>query len=145
MRDSDLISRSALIVELSKGTIIPNDCYIAGIMAGVKYAMEKAENAPAVDAVPMEVLKQVMWERDCAIKQLEEHGIPFGGKADDVVPVVRCSECKHFQHYGRTSLLVDGKNIKAGWCQRRMRYDEEHRMLPNDFCSYGEKRGVSNE
>ena len=58
----------------------------------------------------------------------------------DVVEVVRCCECKHYRSYGRTSLLVDGKNIKAGWCQRRMRYDEEHRMLPDDFCSYGEKK-----
>lgn len=59
---------------------------------------------------------------------------------EDVVEVVRCKDCKHYRSYGRTSLLVDGKNIKAGWCQRRMRYDEEHRMLPTDFCSYGVKK-----
>ncbi|MBQ8570306.1 MAG: hypothetical protein IJ444_02210 [Kiritimatiellae bacterium] len=27
----------------------------------------------------MSALEQIMWERDVAIKQLEEHGIPFGG------------------------------------------------------------------
>ena len=27
----------------------------------------------------MSVLEQIMWERDMAIQQLEEHGIPFGG------------------------------------------------------------------
>ena len=58
----------------------------------------------------------------------------------EVEEVVRCKDCKHYRSYGKTSLLVDGKNIKAGWCQRRMRYDEEHRMLPDDFCSYGEKK-----
>lgn len=63
----------------------------------------------------------------------------FKNKAD-FVEVVRCKNCKHYHSYGRTSLLVDGKNIKAGWCQRRMRYDEEHRMLPTDFCSYGEPK-----
>lgn len=58
----------------------------------------------------------------------------------DAVPVVRCKECKHFKNYGKTSLLIDGKNIKAGWCHRRARYDEEYRMPPDGFCSYGEPR-----
>lgn len=55
-------------------------------------------------------------------------------------PVVRCKDCKHFKNYGKTSLLIDGKNIKAGWCHRRARYDEEYRMPPDGFCSYGERR-----
>ena len=57
-----------------------------------------------------------------------------------VVPVVRCKDCKHFWHYGKTSLFINGKNIKAGWCQRRIRYDEECRMTADDFCSYGERK-----
>ena len=59
----------------------------------------------------------------------------------DAVPVVRCQECKHFRHYGKTSLFINGKNIKAGWCQRRISYDEEYRMTADDFCSYGERKG----
>ena len=59
----------------------------------------------------------------------------------DAVPVVRCRECKHFRHYGKTSLFINGKNIKAGWCQRRISYDEEYRMTADDFCSYGERKG----
>lgn len=63
----------------------------------------------------------------------------------DAVPVVRCKDCKHFKNYGKTSLLIDGKNIKAGWCHRRARYDEEYRMPPDGFCSYGErKEGAEN-
>lgn len=58
----------------------------------------------------------------------------------DAVPVVRCKDCKYFGHFGHTSLLIDGKHVKAGWCNRRARYDEEYRMLPDDFCSYGERR-----
>ena len=58
----------------------------------------------------------------------------------DAMPVVRCKDCKHFRHYGRTSLLINGKNIKAGWCQRRIRYDEEYRMTEDDFCSYGKRK-----
>lgn len=62
------------------------------------------------------------------------------GPTIDAVQVVRCKDCKHYYHYGRTSVLVDGTNKKAGWCNRRVRYDEEHRMLSDDFCSYGERR-----
>lgn len=47
----------------------------------------------SVDAVPRTVVEQIQWERDCAIGQLEEHGIPFGGIAPDVVEVVRCRDC----------------------------------------------------
>ena len=50
---------------------------------------------PTEDAVSRGVLDQVRWERDVAIKQLEEHGIPFGGIAPDVVKVVRCKDCKN--------------------------------------------------
>ena len=60
--------------------------------------------------------------------------------AADVAPVVRCKDCKHFKNYGKTSLLIDGKNIKAGWCHRRARYDEGYRMPPDGFCSYGERK-----
>ena len=58
----------------------------------------------------------------------------------DVVPVVRCKDCKHFKHYGKPSLLIDGEHIKAGWCYRRARYNEEYRMPPDGFCSYGERK-----
>ena len=60
----------------------------------------------------------------------------------DAVEVVRCKDCRYYFHFGKTSLLVDGKNVKAGWCQRRIKYDEEFRMPPDGFCSYG-KRKVS--
>lgn len=60
--------------------------------------------------------------------------------AADVVQVLRCKGCKYFKNYGKTSLLIDGKNIKAGWCHRRARYDEEYRMPPDGFCSYGERK-----
>lgn len=62
----------------------------------------------------------------------------------DAEPVVRCKDCEHFKNYGKTSLLVDGKNIKAGWCYRRIRYDEEYRMPPDGFCSYGKRRNGGN-
>jgi hypothetical protein len=60
--------------------------------------------------------------------------------AADAAHVVRCKDCKHFKHYGKTSLLIDGEHIKAGWCYRRVRYNEEYRMPPDGFCSYGERK-----
>lgn len=62
----------------------------------------------------------------------------------DAEPVVRCKDCEHFKNYGKTSLLADGKNVKAGWCYRRIRYDEEYRMQPDDFCSYGKRMNGGN-
>lgn len=58
----------------------------------------------------------------------------------DAVVVTRREDCKHFKSYGTTSLRIDGKNIKAGWCHRRARYDEEYRMPPDGFCSCGERK-----
>lgn len=58
----------------------------------------------------------------------------------DAEPVVRCRDCKHYQHYGKTSLLENGKNVKAGWCYRRIRFDEECRMPADGFCSYGQRK-----
>lgn len=40
---------------------------------------------------------QIRWERDQAMEQLEEHRIPFGCIADDVVKVVYCKDCEYFK------------------------------------------------
>lgn len=50
---NDLISRSALLEELRKGTIITDDLYGMGIMAGNDHAIKKIEAASAVDAVAL--------------------------------------------------------------------------------------------
>ena len=42
----------------------------------------EVDHAPTVDAILKGVYDQVAWERDLAMMQLEEHGIPFGCKAD---------------------------------------------------------------
>lgn len=78
------------------------------------------------------------WCRACWVDDMLDEVDCF--QPADVAPVARCKDCKHFKNYGKTSLLIDGKNIKAGWCHRRARYDEEYRMPPEDFCSYGERK-----
>ena len=46
--------------------------------------------------------------------------------AADVVEVVRCKDCKHYDPYDQTERF---------YC-----YDGIEGCLPNDFCSYGERR-----
>ena len=44
--------------------------------------------------------------------------------ANDVVPVVRCKDCKRYSQSGLCNLYL---NVS-------------HEMKPDDFCSYGERR-----
>ena len=83
---------------------------------------------PTVDAVSRGVHDQVRWERDVAIKQLEEHGIPFGGIAPDVVKVVRCKDCEWYEN---------GKSYDA-YCNHPT--DGMNYTAEDDFCSYGERK-----
>lgn len=114
------------------------------------------KNAPTVDAVPLGVWEQTAWERDIAIGQLEEHGIPFGGIAPDVVEVVRCKDCA----YWKPPYMIDEEGNEKPW-DGHIRFCEEtesgiyvggkckHRLNTayhttdwafreeEEFCSYG--------
>ena len=85
---------------------------------------------PTIEAVPREVVNAIQWERDVAIKQLEEHGITFGCKADDVVKVVRCKDCKH---YKQNPYSKEKDMMCMCWCDW-LATDTD------DFCRYGERR-----
>lgn len=86
------------------------------------------DEQPTVDAVPVKSIEQLKWERDTAIEQLEEHGIPFCGKAD-VVAVVRCKDCKHY----RTS---DAGHPNCDYCNRLICGT----VKPDFYCADGERR-----
>jgi hypothetical protein len=87
----------------------------SGINAEATGAWLEVKNAPAADVVSRSVLDQVRWERDVAIKQLEKHGIPFGGVAPNTVEVVRCEKCKRqavcvfSQRLGEDGYCSDGE------------------------------------
>ena len=98
----------------------PDDCFVYNVL----------QNATTVDAVSRGVYDQVRWERDIAIQQLEEHGIPFGGIAPDVVKVVRCKDCMHWL---------------TGYCNHFAYYNYEPLTSEDDFCSYGERREGDNK
>lgn len=69
------------------------------------------ENRPVAEAVSLEVYKQVRWERDVAISQLEAIGKSFGEKMDDVAPIKHakwvyqywfiCSNCGNLSTRGK--------------------------------------------
>lgn len=63
MKNDDLISRSALIEGLQKGTIITDDIYGLGIMSGVDYAIGLVNDAPSVDAVEVVRCKACIHQR----------------------------------------------------------------------------------
>ena len=54
--------------------------------------------------------------------------------AADVVPVVRCRECKHYKKH-RTKKY--GNLICR--CTRMGKYDMDYPVNPDGFCSYGER------
>lgn len=92
------------------------------------------ETAHAADVVSKGVYEQVQWERDMAMQQLEEHGIPFCGVADDVVNVVRCKDCIHsVQLLDRLMCKRTAHKSENGWFGLRATADKH-------FCSYGERK-----
>ena len=76
---------------------------------------------------------QIRWERDYAMEQLEEHHIPFGCVADDVVKVVLCKDCKSMQIYGG---YEDEDDFNTWWCEEL----EREIIDPLWFCKDGERR-----
>ena len=123
---NDLISRSALGIGRCNPDAFPEQN--RGYVAGWNGVVALIEAAPAVDAVSRSVFEQVKWERDCAMQQLKDHGIPFGGIAPDVVKVVRCGECIH-------RVYKEIGDCKIGGCELL------GVALPCDFyCAEGKRR-----
>lgn len=79
---------------------------------------------PTVKVVSMELYRQIVWERDIAFEQLEEHGITFGCIAPDVVKVVRCKDCQKSYEIP----------LNFRWCDKWKNIFREH-----DYCSFGER------
>lgn len=80
---------------------------------------------------------QVRWERDVAMKQLEEHGIPFCGIAPDVVKVVRCEKCQMFDKTGYDDDNAHEENLTlhVGYC-----HVWQMGTQACCFCSHGERK-----
>ena len=108
--------------------------YAEGYLDCIEEARNAVNDAPAADVISRGVFEQVKWERDMAMQQLEEHGIPFGGEADDVVNVVRCKDCIHsVQLLDRLMCKRTAHKSENGWFGLRATADKH-------FCSYGERK-----
>ena len=55
----------------------------------------------------------------------------------DIVKVVRCKDCKHWDEYHIRNL--DGPGMGVGMCIADQHNWIEHRIA-EDFCSYGERK-----
>ena len=84
----------------------------------------EALQAEPTKAVPPSLADVYKWERDIALSQLEEYGIGFAEKKrDDLVEVVRCKDCRHYE---------DGM---VGYC-----WEVDRGVSGDFFCAYGERR-----
>lgn len=113
----DLISRSALLERLDK-VAMPDDLYSLGIQRGVEHAKEMIAEAPAVDA-----------ETVCKQMGLVKEALEM--EKANLVPVVRCKDCKRCRGFGGVTIEPD----EVGICKI-----DDFCVKPNDFCSYGERR-----
>jgi hypothetical protein len=111
---------------------VTDDLYGMGINAGLDRADKEICEMPAADVVSKGVYEQVQWERDMAMQQLEEHGIPFCGKADDVVEVVRCKDCGW-------SRMVNVNGKQEYYCQCWNPGNVIH-VDARGFCMWGERK-----
>ena len=95
-------------------------------MTALDMAIEEIQEEPT-KAVPPSLADVYKWERDVALSQLEEYGIGFAEKKrDDLVEVVRCKDCIHYESDDSGEMMVC--NVTDTVCDN------------DDFCSYGERR-----
>ena len=79
------------------------------------------------------ILKKAAEVTGCVSKMVSAWDIAHASAAD-VVPVVRCRECRH---YKERRTRKHGNLICR--CTRMGKYDMDYPVKPDDFCSYGER------
>ena len=89
--------------------------YAEGYLDCADDSRKAVKEAPAADVVSRGVYDQVKWERDMAMQQLEEHGIPFGAKAD--VVVVRHGYWKNYGAFCVCSVCEGSNPRTKPYCQ----------------------------
>lgn len=59
-----------------------------------------------------------------------------GVPSADVAPVVRCKDCKHCRELNRKDRIEEAYADGVLWCT-----NQSDGVWPDDYCSYGERRG----
>ena len=57
-------------------------------------------------------------------------------KTADVVEVVRCKDCRHYNEYDNGEKIIGEEEMYDGWC---MRWSGIENVNRHDYCSYGER------
>ena len=125
---NDYISRKDVLNLVRIGYLVSN--------SNSRKIVDHINAIPTADVVSREVVNQIKWERDTAIQQLEELGYGFGESQEDesdVVEVVRCKDCKHWDttwesdwtksyHY---CPFIDGTSTGDWYCADAERREDE--------------------
>ena len=68
----------------------------------------------------------------CMLRTYLLHTVPSA----DVVEVVRCKNCKHYNEYDNGEQIIGEEEVHDGWC---MRWSGIENVNRHDYCSYGER------
>ena len=134
---SDLINRQAAIQEIGK--IYPKDVeqkFSQGFVCGLAFAIKRIEQMDSVvpdDVVSKEKYDKLKnrymlckWEKMCLEVMLP---------TDEVIEVVRCKDCKHWDTDWIPQKIKEEENGLVYWCS----YND--RCVAEDFfCGYGERK-----
>lgn len=74
------IDAEAFVKELKKFLITIHQTYLAE--AVLRIVQKVIDKQPTIEVVPKELYEQILWERNIAMEQLEEHGIGFASKKE---------------------------------------------------------------
>jgi hypothetical protein len=80
---------------------------------------------------PEEIRKLCKTEPACA-----DMKFLFGAPTVDAVPVVQCKGCKHCRELNRKDRIEEAYADGVLWCT-----NQSDGVWPDDYCSYGERRG----
>ena len=115
MKNNDLISRSALLEQMHN-----------------HYEVRNPKQNATMDECCMMVIHAPAVDAETVFQHLDLMQEAFEMAKADLVPVVRCKDCKHYRTHG---------DIR-GLCY----YGTGMRFMYNDgFCSYGERRMVTDK
>lgn len=79
-----------------------------------------------------EFIEDVLWVKSCYYKDDVCPNCRYFEEKEDVVPVVRCKDCKYYKAQKQS---VNWKNKKK-YCCRVVAL----KVNENDYCSYGERK-----
>ena len=71
--------------------------------------------------------EEAVWAKEDCLTEIE------AAQTVDAVEVVRCRECVHYEMGVCLKIYDDGAASKYAWQERK----------PDDFCSYGERKGCA--